>query len=240
MNCKKKDVIVIHSGGFDSSLCLYLAIKKFGAEKTLSLSFDYQQRTRSELKAAKKICSDWNVDHQIISLDFYQQITNNALISTNIDIKQTENSEANTLVVGRNGLMARLAAILADQLGTENIMLGILPYDEEHGPGYRDCTRSYMNKMEEILQIDLGNDNFKILTPLASSVIGKSSGKLQAVQKAHKEGVLSYLLNNTITCYEGIPLNGCGTCPSCTCKNEALKEFYKQNPDYAQDLLQTN
>jgi 7-cyano-7-deazaguanine synthase len=234
MEAKEKDVIVVHSGGLDSSLCLHLAIKKFGISKVLSLSFDYKQRTQSELKAAEKICSDWKVDHQTVSLDFYQQITNNALINTTTTIGHNDNSTANTLVVGRNGLMARIAAILADQLHAENIMLGILPYEED-GPGYRDCTRSYMDKMEEILRIDLGNDNFKILTPLASS--GTFSGKRQAIQIAYEEGILPYLLENTITCYEGIPLQGCGTCSSCICKNQSLLEFSKENPDFDTLLL---
>jgi len=85
--------------------------------------------------------------------------------------------------------------------------------------------------MEEILRIDLGNDHFKILTPLASS------GKLQTIQIAHEEGILPYLLENTITCYEGIPHEGCGTCSSCTCKNQALLEFSKKYPNFNTHLL---
>ena len=34
-----KKTIVVHSGGMDSSLCLALAIKTFGVENVLAMSF---------------------------------------------------------------------------------------------------------------------------------------------------------------------------------------------------------
>ena len=48
----KKKAIVVHSGGMDSSLCLALAIKEFGKENVLSVSFTYNQRHSIELARA--------------------------------------------------------------------------------------------------------------------------------------------------------------------------------------------
>src|SRR5690606_33382150 len=113
----------------DSSLCLSLAIREFSPENVLSLSFRYGQRHSSELVQAEKICAHWNVDHLTLNIDCLQQITSNALIDASKNIEYNSNIHANTLVVGRNGLMARLASIHAENLGAHCIYMGIIEVD---------------------------------------------------------------------------------------------------------------
>ena len=48
---------------------------------------------------------------------------------------------------------------------------------------------------------------------------------------AYSLGVLPFLLEETVTCYEGIPLKGCGECPACTLRNNGILEFQRENPD---------
>ena len=55
----KKEALVIHSGGMDSSLCLALAIKRHGVKNVLSVSFQYDQRHKIELNQAAYICKAW-------------------------------------------------------------------------------------------------------------------------------------------------------------------------------------
>jgi 7-cyano-7-deazaguanine synthase len=43
-------------------------------------------------------------------------------------------------------------------------------------------------------------------------------------------GVLEFLLEETITCYEGKKHEGCGVCPACKLRNAGLKEFLKTHP----------
>ena len=76
----KKKALVIHSGGMDSSICLALAMREFGKENVLSLSFSYSQRHSNELLQAEKICRHWQVDHAVVNVDCLQEITVNALI----------------------------------------------------------------------------------------------------------------------------------------------------------------
>lgn len=161
----KKKAIVIHSGGMDSSLCLALAIREFDKENVLSLSFSYDQRHSNELLQAEKICLQWQVDHAIVNVDCLQEITANALMDRNIPIEHKPNSPPNTLVVGRNGLMARLGAIHANHLGARYIYMGIIQVEGSHS-GYRDCSRAYMDLEQYVLRLDLDDPLFEIRTPV--------------------------------------------------------------------------
>lgn len=216
----RKQAVVVHSGGMDSSLCLKLAVDRFGADQVLSLSFRYGQRHSNELVQAEKICRDWEVDHFVIQLDCLQEITDNALINTATPVEHQSGRPPNTLVMGRNGLMARLAAIHANHLGAERIYMGVIEVEEANS-GYRDCSRRYMDLMEQILRVDLDNPQFEIETPIVKMT------KCQTMALADELGVLDYLLKETITCYEGIRGRGCEQCPACKLRNEGI-DLYKK------------
>ena len=214
----KKKAIVVHSGGMDSSICLKLAINEFGAENVLSLSFQYNQRHIGELTQAAIIAAHFGVDNLVLPIDCLQQITTNALTNKEMAIVKEEKLPPNTLVVGRNGLMARIAAIHAEELGASYIYMGIIEV-EACNSGYRDCTRHYMNLMENILRIDLNDPQFEIRTPLCFMT------KKETMELAKTLGVLDYLLEETITCYEGIRGLGCKVCPACKLRNEGLELY---------------
>lgn len=219
-NISRKKALVVHSGGMDSSICLALAIRKWSKEKVLSLSFRYQQRHAQELFQAEKICRKWGVDHVEIEINFLEKLTHNALMDPKEKIHFKKGQEPNTLVLGRNGLMARLGAIYAQNLGARCIYMGIMELEVANS-GYRDCSRHYMNLMEGVLRIDLNDPGFQILTPLVEMT------KKQTMDLAHSLGILDYLVKETISCYEGFKHPGCLTCPACLLRNEGLEQFQK-------------
>jgi 7-cyano-7-deazaguanine synthase len=221
----KKEAVVIHSGGMDSSICLAAAIKKYGADSVLSMSFQYGQRHSIELEQAQKICSDWNVDNIVIPIQCLNKITDNALINKDCVIEHAKDSSPNTLVMGRNGLMARLGAIHAYTLGANKIYMGVIEVESANS-GYRDCSRQYMDLMEEILRIDLDDSSFEIVTPVAFMT------KEETLEFANAMGVLSYLLEHTVTCYEGISHWGCRKCPACCLRNEGVRAFLDKHKDF--------
>lgn len=220
-----KKAVVVHSGGMDSSLCLALAIEQFGKENVLSLSFTYGQRHSNELEVAKKICSDWKVDHTTVDLNCLKEITNNALMDSSIKIEHIDGQVPNTLVAGRNGLMARVAGIHASHLGADCIFMGVIEVEEANS-GYRDCSRKYMDIIQAGLRMDFDNPKFDIKTPIVYM------SKKETMELGYQMGVLQYLLDNTITCYEGIAQMGCGKCPACLLRNEGIREFAKDHEDF--------
>lgn len=222
----KKEAIVIHSGGMDSSICLATAINDFQRKKVLSLSFQYGQRHSNELEKAREISKNWGVDHVVLSIDCLQEITENALMDSTIEIAGVgESHTPNTLVVGRNGLMARLGAIHAQNLGAHCVYMGVIEVEEANS-GYRDCSRRYMDLMEEILRMDLDDPEFSIRTPLVKMT------KKETMELAYKQGILEYLLDETITCYKGISHLGCQECPACELRNEGIQQFKMEHPDF--------
>jgi len=220
-----KKAVVVHSGGMDSSLCLALAMEQFGKENVLSLSFTYGQRHSGELEVAKKICKDWGVDHTVVDLSCLKEITNNALLDKSIEISHKEGEAPNTLVVGRNGLMARVAAIHANHLGADCIFMGVIEVEAANS-GYRDCSRKYMDIIQAGLRMDFDNPKFEIKTPIVYMT------KKETMKLGYQIGQLQYLLEHTITCYEGLDKAGCGKCPACLLRNAGIKEFISEHEDF--------
>ena len=208
----------------DSSLCLYLAIEQFGAENVLSMSFTYGQRHSNELDQAKIICEEWKVDNLVVNLDCLTEITNNSLTNHKLSIEVTDGTP-NTMVVGRNGLMARVAAIHANQLEAECIFMGVIEVEEANS-GYRDCSRKYMDIIQAGLRFDFDNHDFEIKTPIVYMT------KKQTMELGYQLGVLQFLLETTITCYNGVKAQGCGTCPACKLRNAGIIEFMNEHEDF--------
>lgn len=221
----KKKAIVVHSGGMDSSLCLALAVEQYGAQNVLSLSFTYGQRHMKELDFAKNICDEWKVENRIINIDSLNEITDNALTNNNVEIDSGSSNAPNTLVVGRNGLMARIAGIHAEHIGAECIFMGVIEVEEANS-GYRDCSRKYMDIIQAALRLDLNDPQFEIKTPLVYM------NKKQTLELGYNMGVLHFLIENTLSCYEGVEKQGCGKCPACTLRNEGIREFLVDHEDF--------
>ena len=220
-----KKALVVHSGGMDSSLCLALAIKEFGASEVLSVSFSYNQRHSIELTRAREICEHYKVDHVELNLDCLSTITDSALIGNTKTIEHKKGEAPNTLVTGRNGLMARLASIHANSLGAHCIYMGVMELEAANS-GYRDCSRSYMDVVQTALRMDFADDTFEIRTPIVLM------NKKETMELGYKLGVLEYLLEKTVTCYEGIEKEGCMKCPACKLRNQGLKIFSLEHPDF--------
>ena len=221
----KKKAVVVHSGGMDSSLCLALAVKEFGAENVLSLSFTYNQRHAIELDRARTISEHFKVDHVEVNLDCLSQITESALIGNSQTIEHKTGETPNTIVIGRNGLMARLAGIHAHSLGANCIYMGVMELEAANS-GYRDCSRSYMDIIQQALRLDFANPDFEIRTPLVMM------NKKETMELGFNLRVLGFLLEHTVTCYEGVEKAGCLSCPACKLRNSGLKIFSLEHPGF--------
>ncbi len=211
--------VVAHSGGMDSTICLALALREFGVNEVVSLSFNYGQRHAVETKQAKLICEAWGISHKEATFNVLQELTESALLDPLQKIThRSGDTPPNSLIMGRNGLMAQLAGIYTHHVGADSLWMGVME-QEGSNSGYRDCSRNYIDLVERVLQMDLNNPNFAIRTPLVYMT------KLQTLQLAQQLGILDFLKEHTITCYEGLPDEGCKCCPSCKLRNEAFAQL---------------
>lgn len=210
--------VVLHSGGMDSSICLLLAAQQFGKENVVSLGFRYNQRHAAELSAADLIASHYGIRRQVIDLPPLPGWEESSLISHSLPI-QSSSGIPNSFVLGRNGLFLMMAAPLAKAHGSSTLFIGVME-NEGANSGYPDCNRHYIDSVQAVIRLDLQDPTFTVQTPLIHM------SKAQTLEVAHSLGVLDFLLEHTISCYNGLPLQGCQTCPACRLRNEGLVEFY--------------
>ena len=97
-----KKVIILLSGGLDSTTCLAIA-KKEGYE-CIALSFDYGQRHSSELQAAKRIAHFFDIKHHCVLPLPLHQLGGSALTDIQRTIAEYSPDSAfpNTYVPARN------------------------------------------------------------------------------------------------------------------------------------------
>ena len=61
-------VLVLSSGGVDSSTCLGIAVNEYGKENVISLSMSYGQKHKKELEAARNIAKYYGVEQLYLDL----------------------------------------------------------------------------------------------------------------------------------------------------------------------------
>jgi hypothetical protein len=90
MDCEKNPdeerALVVFSGGQDSTTCLYWALDRFGATQVEALSFDYGQRHRIELTAAKRIAKYAGVPHRVLPIDTFRLLGGNSLTDDRVAV----------------------------------------------------------------------------------------------------------------------------------------------------------
>lgn len=207
--------LVLHSGGQDSTTCLAWAMQKFDQIETIS--FNYGQRHKIELRAAKRIAKSLHLKHTIIKTDIFSQLGKNAL-THNIKITTSKNALPSTFVPGRNIFFLTIAAAYAYAHNITDIITGVCQTDYS---GYPDCRDTTMRSLEKTLSLGMDKP-FKIHTPLMFLT------KAQTVDLIDKLGYVN-LLAYTHTCYEG-KNPPCGRCPACKLRAKGFKEAKKHDP----------
>jgi 7-cyano-7-deazaguanine synthase len=217
---RSEQALVVFSGGQDSTTCLAQAVRDYGSGKVACITFHYGQRHGQEVEVAKKIAEHFGVsDHRFVSLDWYSQLTTNALLNPEIAIaKDAASACPNTVVDGRNMMFLLIAAIYAKGRGIRDIITGVCETDFS---GYPDCRDVFVKSCNVTLNLAMAYE-FRVHTPLMDLT------KEQTWALADRLGVLAYVAENTLTCYNGVVGAGCGTCPSCLLRRRGLEAYLKK------------
>lgn len=222
MNTKNKEkAVVVFSGGQDSTTCLLWALKNY--KEVIALSFDYGQRHKKELECAKDITDELNVEWHVLDMSLLNQLAPNSLTRTDIEVdKETPGDGVpNSVVDGRNMLFLTFAAVFAKQRGITDIITGVSQSDFS---GYPDCRDVFIKSLNTTLNLAM-DYTFCVETPLMWI------DKADTWKMADDLGGLELVREKTLTCYNGIMGEGCGTCPSCKLRKHGYNEFltrYKQ------------
>ena len=219
MNTKNKEkAVVVFSGGQDSTTCLLWALKRY--KEVIALSFDYGQRHKKELECAKDITEELGVEWHVLDMSLLNQLAPNSLTRTDIEVdKEAPNDGVpNSVVDGRNMLFLTFAAVFAKQRGITDIITGVSQSDFS---GYPDCRDVFIKSLNATLNLAM-DYTFCVETPLMWI------DKADTWKLSDDLGGLELVREKTLTCYNGIKGEGCGTCPSCKLRKQGEEEFLKR------------
>lgn len=201
-----RPVLVVLSGGQDSTTCLFLARQR--ASTIHAITFDYGQRHKIEIEAAKAVGRLANVaSHEVITIGpelmrSTSPLTSDATLEQYKDAAQMDEVIGSriekTFVPMRNTLFLTIAANRAVHHGARMIYTGICASDNAN---YPDCTLAFKYRMEELVNESLGlkegAEQLNLVCPLLHM------DKRQSVLLAHSMPDLWYALAYTHTSYDG-------------------------------------
>ncbi len=219
--------VVLLSGGLDSTTTL--AIARAEGFSCYALSFDYGQRHRRELDAARRVAAAMGVaDHLLVAFDL-RAIGGSALTS-DLPVPKDRPPEALaegipvTYVPARNTIFLSFALAWAETLAAEDIFIGVNVYDYS---GYPDCRPAYLRAYEAMANLATragveGGRRLTIHAPLIELT------KAQIIQRGLALGV-DYGL--THSCYDPTPDGvACGRCDSCQLRLKGFAEAGAVDP----------
>lgn len=203
----EKKAVILLSGGLDSATVVALARAQGYA--CYSMSFDYGQRHRAELKAAERVARQLGViEHKVVGLNL-SGIGGSALTDESIAVPEspTEGIPV-TYVPARNTVFLALALGWAEVLGARDIFIGVNAVDYS---GYPDCRPEFIEAFERMANLatkaGVEGQGFRIQAPL------QNLSKADIIQAGVRHGV-DYAL--TVSCYQADEAgNACGKCDSC-------------------------
>lgn len=226
-----KAAVVLVSGGLDSATVL--AIAKNEGFELYALSFDYGQRHRFELDAARRVVRASGVKrHVVFPLDL--RAFGGSALTADINVPKDRNEQEMsagipiTYVPARNTIFLSVALGWAETLGAADIFLGVNAIDYS---GYPDCRPEFIAAFAKLANLATqagveGKAKWRIHTPLISLT------KSDIIRRGVELGV-DYSL--THSCYDpdaaGRP---CGRCDSCRLRLKGFAEAGLKDPvEYA-------
>ena len=221
-----KGAVVLLSGGIDSTTTLAIAIAN--GYEAYALSFDYGQRHRIEMAAARRIANSLGVKkHQIAQVDI--RIFGGSALTDDRDVpkKRSETEIAQgipiTYVPARNTVFLAYALAWAEVIPAADIFLGVNAIDYS---GYPDCRPEFIEAFEVLANLGtkagVEGTRFRIHAPLIRF------SKSEIIRKAAE---INVDLSLTHSCYDPSPEGlACGECDSCHLRLKGFREAGIKDP----------
>jgi len=212
--------IVIYSGGLDSTVLLYYAVKMYGKENVGAISFDYgSKHNNKELDCAIWNCKKLDIPHILFHLQSIGENFKSTLLEGGDRIPYGHYAEENmkrTVVPQRNGIMMLIGAGYAESVGASQVLIG--SHAGDHFV-YLDCRPEYNRTINMLVEYGSGN-KVSIKAPF---------NKLMKWDIVKRGKELKVDFSRTWSCYEGKSVP-CGKCGTCTEREEAFRKAGVEDP----------
>jgi len=198
---EKRKVVVLHSGGLDSTVCVLLAQSR--GHEVVSLGVSYNQHHHVELDYAAAQCARFGIERKIVSVAWSKPFRE---IPKNRSVAEIKSGVSTAFLPGRNGIFLMLASAEAAGVGADEVWTGINSVDFS---GYPDCRPEFIESFREMLSYAIPKG------PKLSAPLQKKS-KPQIAKLAQRLGLQRH---DTWSCYRPVIAEAgfvpCGACDAC-------------------------
>ncbi|WP_183937077.1 7-cyano-7-deazaguanine synthase QueC [Sphingomonas sp. BK481] len=212
--------VALVSGGLDSMVSA--AMLRESGRRLLALSFDYNQRHRVELEAARRVATALGAERHIV-LPMDLSAFGGSALTADIDVPKdgvgTDDAGGIpvTYVPARNTIFLSLALGWAEAAGARDIYIGVNALDYS---GYPDCRPEFIAAFEGLAELatkaGVEGDPFRIQAPLQHMT------KADIVREGTRLGLD---LGLSWSCYDPTPDGKhCGECDSCRLRSRGFDE----------------
>ncbi len=212
---ENKPAVVLLSGGLDSMTTFLIA--KAQGYACHALSFDYGQRQRAELEAARRIAAKYGAAaHKIVRIGL-DDIGGSALTDAAIAVPRTPTEGIPvTYVPARNTVFLAFALGYAEVLGAFDLFIGVNAVDYS---GYPDCRPEFIDAFEKLANLatkaGVEGGRFTVHTPLIRL------SKAEIIRRGVELGA-DYGL--AVSCYDAdAEGRACGRCDACRFRAEGFR-----------------
>lgn len=221
-----KHAVVLLSGGLDSATTL--AVAQAQGYDVYALSFDYGQRHRIELEAARNIAKAMGArQHLVAKID--NCVFAGSALTDDVDVPKKRAADEIgagipvTYVPARNTIFLAHALAWAETIPAGHIFIGANALDYS---GYPDCRPEFMAMFEMLANLatkrGVEGRRFQIHAPLIKM------SKAEIVRRAVE---LHVDLALTHSCYDPAPDGrACGECDSCQLRRKGFGEAGVSDP----------
>lgn len=206
-------VVVLLSGGIDSTTCLALAVDRYGADSVSALNVVYGQKHDKERESAISVAEYYGVPYFELDLSNVFAMSDCSLLAHSgkevqkgaysDQVKKANGKPVSTYVPFRNGLFLSAAVSYGLSIGAGLVMYGAHA-DDATGSAYPDCSERFAEYMNAAI-IEGTGKQIKLEAPFVK------------INKAEVVAIGLHLgapYELTWSCYEGgeKPCGKCGTC----------------------------
>ncbi|MDD9949922.1 MAG: 7-cyano-7-deazaguanine synthase QueC [Gemmatimonadetes bacterium] len=222
-----KAAVVLLSGGVDSATTLAMARHEGFA--CHAITFDYGQRHRFELEAARRVAESMGVGRHV-TIPFDLRAIGGSALTDDIPVPRNQDPETmagqipSTYVPARNTIFLSFALGWAEVLGAFDLYIGANAIDYS---GYPDCRPEYIAAYERLANLATragvtGEGRFHIHAPLIEM------SKADILRTGVRLGV-DYAL--TTSCYDPADDGAaCGRCDACILRRNGFEEAGIEDP----------
>jgi 7-cyano-7-deazaguanine synthase len=228
----KKKIVVTVSGGMDSALLLYMAVKKVGKDNVYPIFFNYNQRHLRELGCARGLVMNTLArDLKEVDVSFIRDLApTSSLTNDDIETPKVEDvmgeAQPKSYVPFRNLMFLSICSSYAESVGASEVWYGATQIDSL--AGYWDAEENFVKKVNQVIKLNR-EKKIKVIAPLLSM------NKPDIVLKGIELGVP---FDMTYTCYSGdMPADATSASSSLRIKGFLMAGYIDPMP-YKQDLTE--